>query len=72
MLEEEAEIGEGGREPFITTRNGLSLSERIEELKTVPLFTATLPPPLPTVAKSDLRTMSERFDDIRKGKVAVT
>jgi hypothetical protein len=71
QLESEAEIPDGSRDAYVRTSSGVSLDDRIGELKTVPKFAADLPTARPTVQSTDTAAISQNFADIASGKVIV-
>jgi hypothetical protein len=75
ILDAESEVIDTGREPAarIVTANGDTISHaaRLEELRQDFMFKANFPAEKPTVAKNDMRTLSENFAAIAAGKVRV-
>jgi hypothetical protein len=75
ILDAESEVIDTGREPAarIVTANGDTISHaaRLEELRQDFMFKGNFPAEKPTVAKNDMRTLTENFEAIATGKVRV-
>ena len=67
--EKEAEI-EGVRDISVRCR-GVSLDQRIDDLRRDPSYASTFPQPEAKVAKNDLRELSKNFAGIASGSIVV-
>ena len=74
LLNRDATVFDAGREFGICVpraERDLSLAERLEELKSDPLFRHNFQAARPAVDKRDMRGLSENFDAILSGKTVV-
>lgn len=70
LLKEECEVG-GVRDATVRARGDISLDARIDELRRDPRYASSFPSSKPTVARTDMRRMSENFAKIADGTVRV-
>jgi len=74
-LEEKAEIVGDDRNLFVRVPDGQGgrtmLADEIEKLKHDPRYVATIPPSPEKVPRTDMKKLTENFDAIATGKIAV-
>jgi len=70
VLEQECEVS-GVRDATVRARGDISLDARIDELRRDPRYASSFPSSKPTIARTDMRRMSENISEIADGSIRV-